>query len=167
MTKEFDFGGVLVPGVRLATLAIALSLAAGFYLFLNKTRVGTGLRCCNVDRDTATLMGINVPAMQTLAFAVGSGLAGAGGALISMSHAFNPYFGSLIVVKGFVIALAGGLGNVAGAFWMAILFGVAEAMTVYGGLSEYSNALPFACIIVLLLIRPTGLFAGSHGSAIT
>lgn len=156
--------GIEVAGIRLLILVVALLLSAGLYLFLNRTRIGTGLRCCNIDRDTATLMGVNVPAMQTLAFGVGCALAGAGGVLLAASHSFTPFFGSLVVVKGFVIALAGGLGNVSGAFWTAMIFGIVEAMTVQVGLAQYSQAIPFLVIILLLMVRPTGLFKGSHGS---
>jgi branched-chain amino acid transport system permease protein len=167
LDSSFSIGSVDVSSMRLLVLVIALLLSAGFYLFLNRTRVGTALRCCNVDRDTAALMGINVPRMQTLAFAIGSALAGSGGVLLATIYTFSPFFGSTIVVKGFVIALAGGIGNVAGAFWAAMLFGVCEALTVQVGLGAWTGALTFAFIIVLLMVRPEGLFRGSHGSAVT
>jgi branched-chain amino acid transport system permease protein len=167
LDSSFSIGSVDVSSMRLLVLLIALLLSAGFYLFLNRTRVGTALRCCNVDRDTAALMGINVPRMQTLAFAIGSALAGSGGVLLATIYSFNPFFGSTIVVKGFVIALAGGIGNVAGAFWAAMLFGVCEALTVQVGLGAWTGALTFAFIIALLMVRPQGLFRGSHGSAVT
>jgi branched-chain amino acid transport system permease protein len=167
LSSSFALGSVDVSTMRLFVLVLALLLCAGFYLFLNRTRVGTALRCCNVDRDTATLMGVNVPRMQSLAFGVGSALAGGGGALLATIYTFNPFFGSIIVVKGFVIALAGGIGNVAGAFWAAMLFGISEAFIIQFGLGAWSGALTFGFIIALLMVRPDGLFKGSHGSAVT
>lgn len=158
---NFDF-----PAMRLVVLGVALVLCAGFYAFLNRTRVGTALRCCNIDRDTATLMGINVPRMQSLAFGVGSALAGTGGVLLAMIYTFDPFFGATVVVKGFVIALVGGIGNVAGAFYAGMLFGICEALTVQFGLGEWSSAITFGFIIAVLLVRPSGLFSGSQGSAV-
>jgi branched-chain amino acid transport system permease protein len=166
-TTVLHLGSIDFPAMRIVVLGVALILSAGFYAFLNRTRVGTALRCCNVDRDTATLMGINVPRMQSLAFGVGSALAGTGGVLLAMIYTFNPFFGATIVVKGFVIALAGGIGNVAGAFYAGILFGICEALTVQFGLGAWSGAITFGFIIAVLLVRPSGLFAGSHGSAVT
>ena len=157
-------GGITIPAMRLIVLGIALGLSFSFYAFLNRTRIGTAMRCCNLDRDTATLMGINVPRMQSLAFGVGSALAGSGGVLLAMIYTFNPFFGATIVVKGFIIALAGGIGNVAGAFYAAILFGICEALTVLAGLGAWSGAITFGFVIGLLLIKPTGLLSGSEGA---
>jgi branched-chain amino acid transport system permease protein len=152
--------------MRLLVFGVSVLLSAAFFAYLKLTRVGTALRCCNLDRDTAMLMGINVPRMQTLAFAVGSALAGAGGVLLATIYSFTPFFGSVIVVNGFVIALAGGLGNVAGAFCAALLFGIFEAITVQVGLGAWSTALTLVFVVLMLMVRPTGLFAGSQGSAI-
>ncbi|HEY6758775.1 MAG TPA: branched-chain amino acid ABC transporter permease [Baekduia sp.] len=167
LTSSFSLGPVEVSSMRLLVLVVALLLCAAFYLFLNRTRVGTAMRCVNIDRDTATLMGVNVPRMQSLAFGVGSALAGGGGALLATIYTFSPFFGSTIVVKGFVISLAGGIGNVAGAFWAAMLFGICEALIVQVGLGAWSGALTFGFIIALLMVKPDGLFKGSHGSAVT
>jgi branched-chain amino acid transport system permease protein len=161
------FAGVSVPTIRLIVLATALALSCGFYLFLTRTRTGTALRCCQLDRDTAALMGINVPRMQTLAFAAGSVLAGGGGALLAAIYTFTPFFGETVVVKGFVIALAGGLGNVAGAFWASLLFGVCESLSVQVGLGAWSSAIAFGFIVLLLMVRPAGLLGGARGSAVT
>jgi branched-chain amino acid transport system permease protein len=166
ITTSVTFAGLSVPTIRLIVLATALALSAAFYLFLTRTRTGTALRCCQLDRDTAALMGINVPRMQTLAFAAGSVLAGAGGALLATIYTFTPFFGEIVVVKGFVIALAGGLGNVAGAFWAAMLFGICEALSVQVGLGAWSSAIAFGFIVLLLVIRPSGLLGGAQGSAV-
>ncbi len=105
--------------------------------------------------------------MQTLAFCAGSVLAACGGVLLSTIYTFTPFFGETIVVVGFVIALAGGLGNVAGAFWAAMLFGILEALSVQIGLSAWSDAIAFGFIVVLLIFRPSGLLSGTQGSATT
>jgi branched-chain amino acid transport system permease protein len=159
--------GISVPTIRLIVLVTALALSCAFYVFLTRTRTGTALRCCQLDRDTAALMGINVPRIQTLAFAAGSVLAGAGGALLATIYTFTPFFGETVVVKGFVIALAGGLGNVAGAFWAALLFGVCESLSVQVGLGAWSSAIAFVFIVLLLMVRPSGLLGGTRGSAVT
>jgi branched-chain amino acid transport system permease protein len=167
ISTSVTLGGLSVPTIRLIVLATALVLSSVFYLFLTRTRIGTALRCCQLDRDTAALMGINVPRMQTMAFAAGSVLAGAGGALLATIYTFTPFFGETVVVKGFVIALAGGLGNVAGAFWAALLFGICESLSVQIGLGAWSTAIAFAFIVVLLMVRPSGLLSGARGSAVT
>jgi branched-chain amino acid transport system permease protein len=167
ISTSVTLGGLSVPTIRLIVLATALVLSSVFYLFLTRTRTGTALRCCQLDRDTAALMGINVPRMQTMAFAAGSVLAGAGGALLATIYTFTPFFGETVVVKGFVIALAGGLGNVAGAFWAALLFGICESLSVQIGLGAWSTAIAFAFIVVLLMVRPSGLLSGARGSAVT
>jgi branched-chain amino acid transport system permease protein len=167
VSTSVTLAGISVPTIRLIVLVTALALSCAFYVFLTRTRTGTALRCCQLDRDTAALMGINVPRIQTLAFAAGSVLAGAGGALLATIYTFTPFFGETVVVKGFVIALAGGLGNVAGAFWAALLFGVCESLSVQVGLGAWSSAIAFVFIVLLLMVRPSGLLGGTRGSAVT
>lgn len=167
VSTSVTLASISVPTIRLIVLVTALALSCAFYLFLTRTRTGTALRCCQLDRDTAALMGINVPRIQTMAFVAGSVLAGSGGALLATIYTFTPFFGQTVVVKGFVIALAGGLGNVAGAFWAALLFGMCESLSVQVGLGAWSSAIAFGFIVLLLMIRPSGLLSGARGSAVT
>ena len=165
VSSAVTVSGITIPTMKIVVFAVSLTLSGAFYFFLTRTRLGTALRCCQLDRDTAAMMGINVPRMQTLAFCAGSVLAACGGVLLSTIYTFTPFFGETIVVVGFVIALAGGLGNVAGAFWAAMLFGILEALSVQIGLSAWSDAIAFGFIVVLLMFRPSGLLGGTQGSA--
>lgn len=159
-------GGFYLPTMRAVVLAIALALTAAFFYFLTRTRRGIALRSCSADPEVATMMGINVPSMQLLAFVVGSALAGGGGALLATSYPFTPFFGSSVVVKGFVVALVGGLGNVMGAFRIAIVFGIAEALVVGAGLGAWTDALMSLVIVAVLLVRPMGLMRGTEGPSV-
>jgi branched-chain amino acid transport system permease protein len=161
-----EAGGIYMTETRVLTFVTALALAGGFYLFLLRTTVGTALRACNVDREVAGLMGINVPRMQLLAFVLGSALAGGGGALLAFSYPITPFFGTTVIIKGFVVALAGGLGNVLGAFWVALGVGVLEALLAGFGLSSLSDAVLFTGVVFLLLLRPSGLLRGTAGSSV-
>jgi len=162
----WELGGIYITEVRLLTLVTAVMLAGGFYLFLLRSRAGTALRCVNVDREVAGFMGIDVPRMQLLAFVLGSALAGGGGALLAFSYPITPFFGATVIIKGFVVALAGGLGNVLGAFWVALGVGVLEALLAGFGMSSLSDAILFGGVVALLLLRPSGLLRGTAGSSV-
>lgn len=160
------FGSLYAANMRLVAMALALSLAALFWCLLRYTKHGIALRACSVDRETAMLMGIPARRMITLAFAAGSALAGAGGALYATVFPFSPFIGDGIVVKAFVIALAGGLGSVTGALWISLLLGVGEAWLVGLGYGSWVEAVLFLVVILVLMLRPQGLFRGGEGSAV-
>jgi branched-chain amino acid transport system permease protein len=152
-------GPVSVAWLRLFALGFAALLIAGTYLLINRTRFGRAMRATFQDPDTAALMGVNIRAIHTATFAVGSGLAAAAGALLGPVFLVEPTMGDLASLKAFAIVILGGLGNVTGATIGGFVLALAEELGAGYLSSGYRDAIGFAIIIVVLLIKPTGLFA--------
>jgi branched-chain amino acid transport system permease protein len=152
-------GPISVAWLRMFALGIALLLIAGTYALINHTRLGTAMRATFQDRDTAALMGVNVRAIHTATFAIGSGLAAAAGALLGPVFLVEPTMGDLASLKAFAIVILGGLGNVTGATIGGFVLALVEEMGAGYISSGYRDAMGFLIIIVVLLIKPTGLFA--------
>ncbi len=144
--------------VQVLIIGVAFALMLGLQLIITKTKVGRAMRAVSHDRTAASLMGINTDAIITFTFALGSALAGAGGVLNSLyTPKIDPLIGLLIGLKAFVAAVLGGIGSVPGAVLGGLLLGFAETATVAAGKSEYRDAIAFAILIAVLLLRPTGI----------
>jgi len=152
-------GPVSVSWLRLFALGFALLLIAGTYILINRTKLGKAMRATFQDSDTAALMGVNIRAIHTATFAIGSGLAAAAGALLGPVFLVEPTMGDLASLKAFAIVILGGLGNVTGATIGGFALALVEEMGAGYVSSGYRDAMGFAIIIVVLLIKPTGLFA--------
>jgi branched-chain amino acid transport system permease protein len=154
-----DLGGVNVPYVRLAALAIALVIALLVGLILNRTRVGAAIQAVGADRDAAQLVGIDLRHVYALTFGLGAACAGVAGGLLSIIQAINPTAGAPYTLQAFVVVILGGLGRVSATVVGGMLFGFIE---VFGqaapGLGAgYANAIAFAVLVVVLALRPQGL----------
>jgi branched-chain amino acid transport system permease protein len=152
-------GPVSVSWLRLFALGVALALIAGTYVLINRTKLGRAMRATFQDSDTAALMGVNIRAIHTATFAIGSGLAAAAGALLGPVFLVESTMGDLASLKAFAIVILGGLGNVTGATIGGFVLALVEEMGAGYVSSGYRDAMGFAIIIVVLLIKPTGLFA--------
>jgi branched-chain amino acid transport system permease protein len=152
-------GPVSVSWLRLFALGFALLLIAGTYILINRTKLGKAMRATFQDSDTAALMGVNIRAIHTATFAIGSGLAAAAGALLGPVFLVEPTMGDLASLKAFAIVILGGLGNVTGATIGGFVLALVEEMGAGYVSSGYRDAMGFAIIIIVLLIKPTGLFA--------
>jgi len=152
-------GPVSVSWLRLFALGFALLLIAGTYVLINRTKLGKAMRATFQDSDTAALMGVNIRAIHTATFAIGSGLAAAAGALLGPVFLVEPTMGDLASLKAFAIVILGGLGNITGATIGGFVLALVEEMGAGYVSSGYRDAMGFAIIIVVLLIKPTGLFA--------
>jgi branched-chain amino acid transport system permease protein len=152
-------GPVSVLPLRLFVLAATLVLLLAFHLLIDRTRLGTAMRATFQDRDTAALMGVNVGAVYTLTFALGSGLAAIAGALLGPIFLVNPTMGDLVGLKAFAIVILGGLGNIAGATIGGFVLALVEEFGAGYLSSEYRDALGFLVIIAVLTLRPQGFFA--------
>jgi branched-chain amino acid transport system permease protein len=152
-------GPISVAWVRLFALGLALLLIAGTYALINHTKLGMAMRATFQDRDTAALMGVNIRVIHTATFAIGSGLAAAAGALLGPVFLVEPTMGDLASLKAFSIVILGGLGNVTGATIGGFVLALVEEMGAGYLSSGYRDAMGFLIIIVVLLIKPTGLFA--------
>jgi len=152
-------GPVSVAWNRVFVLVVALILIAATYFLINRTKLGRAMRATFQDRDTAALMGVRIGNIHTATFALGSGLAAAAGALLGPVFVAYPSMGDLAAAKAFAIVILGGLGSIAGATLGGFILALAEELGAGYVSSGYRDAMGFLLIIVILLFRPTGLFA--------
>ncbi len=152
-------GPVSVSWIRVFVLAVALGLIAGTHLLINRTKLGKAMRATFQDRETAALMGVQIGTIYTATFALGSGLAAAAGALLGPVFVAYPTMGDLAAAKAFAIVILGGLGNVVGATIGGFILAIVEELGAGYVSSGYRDAMGFLLIILILLFRPTGLFA--------
>ena len=158
-TQPVALGPVSVAPLRVFVLGAVLFLILASHLVINRTRIGTAMRATFQDRETAMLMGIDVARIHTLTFAFGSGLAAAAGALLGSIFLVYPSMGDLASLKAFCVVILGGLGNVTGALLGGLILGVAEEFGAGYISSGYRDAVGFVIIIIVLVVRPSGLFA--------
>jgi branched-chain amino acid transport system permease protein len=166
---QFDFATLNLAGVTVSSLQLAIFLSALFFmalllLFVKYTKFGKAIMATAQDQDTARLMGINVDRMISLTFLIGSALSGAAGIMMAIYYnATYPRMGLLPGLKAFSAAVLGGVGNIPGAIVGGLLLGVAENLGAGYVSSGYKDAIAFAILIVVLLVRPKGLLGGrSH-----
>jgi len=152
-------GPVSISWLRVFVLAVALLLIVGSYLLIHRTKLGKGIRATFQDRDTAALMGVNIDGINTATFALGSGLAAAAGALLGPVFLVTPTMGDLASLKAFAIVILGGLGNITGATLGGFILAFVEEIGAGYISSGYRDAMGFLIIIVVLVFKPTGLFA--------
>lgn len=152
-------GALSVSWGRLFVFGVAILLIVGAHALIHRTRLGKAMRATFQDRETAALMGVKIDRIYTATFALGSGLAAAAGALLGPVFVVYPTMGDGAALKSFAIVILGGLGN----FWGAALGGfILAAVEEFGAgyiSSGYRDAMGFVLIIVILIFRPTGLFA--------
>ena len=153
----FD-GQLTVNAITVVTIACCVLIMAGLVLFTTKTRMGKAMRACSEDRGAATLMGINVKSTISLTFAIGSGLAAVAGVLMCSAYpTLVPTTGSLPGIKAFTAAVLGGIGSIPGAFVGGILLGIIEIFAKAYISTQLADAIVFAVLIVVLLIKPSGI----------
>ena len=153
----FD-GQLRISYVALLTITACVVIMLGLTAFTGKSKMGKAMRACSEDRGAAQLMGINVNATISMTFAIGSALAAIAGVLMCSSYpALTPYTGSMPGIKAFVAAVFGGIGSIPGAFIGGILLGVIEILSKAYISSQLADAIVFAVLIIVLLVKPTGL----------
>ena len=153
---------VTISGNHLLVMVVTVVLLIGLRMIVLQTRFGLALRALSQNRDAASLMGVNSNAVISLTFALGSALAGAAGVLYSMNiHSIEPLMGTLPGIKAFVAAVLGGIGSLPGAAVGGLLLGLSECLLGGSFLSSYRDAIAFGLLIVILLLRPSGLFGSS------
>lgn len=154
----FNFGGLVVSGETLVTVVSCVVIMMALTLFINKTKAGQAMLAVSEDRGAATLMGINVNGTIALTFAIGSGLAAIAGALLCSAYpSLSPYTGSMPGIKAFTAAVFGGIGSIPGAFIGGLLLGVIEILGKAYVSSQLSDAIVFAVLILVLVVKPTGI----------
>jgi branched-chain amino acid transport system permease protein len=156
-------GGVRVIAMRAVVVAITALVVAFTYFTIQRSRYGMALRASVADQDTAALMGIPVRRYVTGVFIYGSMLAGLGGALMIGLFPITPFIGSVVIVRGFVVSLMGGLGNVGGAVVAGLILGLVDGLSAGYGYPEWTDAYSLVIMITVLVLRPQGLFGGTLG----
>jgi branched-chain amino acid transport system permease protein len=162
----FHLGGLYLPRLSLLIPLITAALLAVLFYIIQHTDVGRAMRAIARDLETVSLMGIDVNRIVAFTFLLGSLLAGAGGLLWTMKYPqVNPFMGVLPGLKAFIAAVLGGIGNVTGAVLGGLLLGLLEVMIVaaFPAWAGYRDALAFGLLIVILLVRPTGLLGEALG----
>ena len=154
-----SLGGLSIPVVRLLSLLLAFAIICGLQLLLTHWRWGKAIRATADDWQAALLTGIDVRRAYLLAFAIGTGLAGAAGVLVTVSYSVNPSIGLEWTLKALIVIVLAGLGSTFGTFAGGLVLGVAEAVsaTVFGG--PYREVVGLVIFFVVLVARPQGLFA--------
>ena len=148
-----------IKGVTIVTILACIVIMVGLQLFVKKTKPGRAMQAVSEDRDAAQLMGVNVNATISLTFAIGSGLAAIAGLLLCSAYpTLTPYTGAMPGIKAFVAAVFGGIGSIPGAMVGGILLGVIEIFSKAYISSQVADAIVFAVLIIVLLVKPSGLF---------
>jgi len=150
-------GGLVVPLVRAAVLAVAVALTVLLQQFLARTKPGQAILATGMDVDAARLVGIDTARVYALTFALGAALAGAAGDLIAMVYPISPSIGDPFTLRAFVVVVLGGLGNVYGALLGGVIFGLIETLGAARLGTGYEDALAFGALVVMLVLRPRGL----------
>ena len=151
--------GFNVTGETIVTIVVTILIVIGLTLFMNKTKSGKAMLAVSEDKGAAQLMGINVNSTISLTFAIGSGLAAVASVLLcSMYPQISPYTGAMPGIKAFTAAVFGGIRSIPGAMIGGIILGVIENLSKAYISSQLSDAIVFAVLIVVLLVKPTGLF---------
>ena len=157
-TGSFSIGKAQVTLPSLITIAACIIIMIALTLFTSKTKMGKAMRAVSEDKGAAQLMGINVNATISLTFAIGSGLAAIAGVLLCTSYPqLMPTTGSMPGIKAFTAAVFGGIGSIPGAMLGGILLGLIEIFAKAYISTELSDAIVFAVLIIVLLLKPTGL----------
>lgn len=155
--KLFD-GRLVISGEAIVTIAVTIIIMVALMLFINKTRPGNAMRAVSEDRGAAQLMGVNVNGTIALTFAIGSGLAAIAGVLLCSTYSnLTSTTGAMPGIKAFVAAVFGGIGSIPGAMIGGILIGIIEILGRAYISSQMADAIVFAVLIIVLVVKPTGI----------
>ena len=159
LSKTVQIGSISTMLVTFITPILTVALVFALVFLIKKTKIGMAMRAVSRDFETARLMGIRINGVISFTFAIGCGLAAIGSVLYFIPRSsVYPLAGSLPGLKCFVAAVFGGIGSIPGALVGGFLIGICETFIKASAYSEFSDAITFVILIVVLLVRPTGLF---------
>jgi branched-chain amino acid transport system permease protein len=151
--------GVVLPYTRMATFVVGTLVVLALYLILQRTYFGMAIRATAIDWQAAALAGIDVRRTYLLTFAIGSALAGIAGSLVLVTFSISPAIGLAWTLKALVVVVLAGMGSIAGAFVAGLLLGIVENVSTIWVGAEYQQVVGLMLFVVVLLVRPRGLFA--------
>lgn len=152
------FGSTSISYAAILTLIVSIVSMAGLSVLVNKSKMGKAMRAVSEDMEAAQLMGININRTVSFTFAVGSALAGIGSVLyLSAYPQASPMMGSMLGLKAFVAAVLGGIGSLPGAMIGGVAIGLLESLASTVGLSTWKDAVVFGILIIVLLVKPSGI----------
>ncbi|PKY91946.1 branched-chain amino acid ABC transporter permease [Aerococcus christensenii] len=155
---SLNFGSFSINSQQLLILVVTIVLMIALQVIVQKTKLGQAMRAVSVDDQAAQLMGINANTIISFTFLIGSALAGAAGVLVGIYYnSLSPLMGVNIGTKTFVAAVVGGIGSIPGAMCGGLIIGLVETFVAMVGLSTWKDAVVYAILIVILLVKPTGL----------
>jgi branched-chain amino acid transport system permease protein len=158
LSSGIQIGSVTIDSVQIMVLVLGVALMAGLQLLINRTRLGRQMRAVAADREAAEMLGINVNFVITATFFLGSALAGVAGIMGGLLfNQVTSTIGFIAGLKAFTAAVVGGIGSIPGAMLGGLLIGLAESFVTGYISSTYSNLIVFGILIVVMLVRPSGL----------
>ncbi len=160
VTGSWIVGGIALSKSRTTAFLVAAGLTAAAFVFLQKTKLGKAIRATSQSREVAMVCGINVDRIHLLTFGLSAALAAAGGTLLSVIVAIQPEMGQVWTFKSFLVIVLGGAGNYPGALLGGMLLGLIEALASLFLTTQLSEAVAYVLLVVVLLVRPTGLLGG-------
>lgn len=162
--QNIKIGGITITGVTVVAVLACIVIMIGLMIFIKKTKAGQAMLAVSEDKDAAQLMGVNVNGTISLTFAIGSGLAAIAGVLLCSAYpTLTPYTGAMPGIKAFTAAVFGGIGSIPGAMIGGILLGIIEIFSKAYISTQLSDAIVFAVLILVLIVKPDGLL-GKHVS---
>jgi branched-chain amino acid transport system permease protein len=160
LTGSFELGPFAFSKSRVIAFGFALVITAGAFVFLRMTRLGKAIRAVSQSREVAQVCGINVQRIHMIAFGIAAALAAAGGSLVAVMVAIQPEMGQVYTFKSFLVIVLGGAGNYPGALLGGLLLGLVEQLSSLFLTTQVNEAVAYILLVVVLLIRPTGLLKG-------
>lgn len=164
---NYHLGGLVLSNKDIFVILSAVVLMIILQFIIRRTKTGKAMRAVSLDQEAAVLMGVNVDKTISITFAIGSALAAAAGVMIGLYYGtINPLMGIIPGLKAFVAAVLGGIGIIPGAMVGGFVMGILETMVSGYGNSMYRDAVAFGVLILILLIKPTGLFGKNTGEKV-
>jgi branched-chain amino acid transport system permease protein len=158
LTGSIPWMGMVFAKSKTVSFGLAIGITAALFLFLKYSKLGKGIRATSQNSEVALVCGINTMKMRALTFGMGIGLAGAAGAIVSLQWVIFPQMGGSYISKAFAIVVLGGLGNIQGALVGGLIIGVLESLVTQYVTAKMAQIIPSLTILIILLVRPTGLF---------
>jgi branched-chain amino acid transport system permease protein len=161
-SEVYSVGGVQISNQNLLIIVVAIIMMFGLEFIVHRTKIGTAMRATSFNLSVAKLMGINTNFVIAFTFALGSALAAVGGVMVALAiPRIDPLMGLMTGLKAFVAAVLGGIGNIPGAMLGGVLIGLMETWLSATSYSTYRDAMAFAVLILILLVKPAGILGSA------